>query len=362
MRVGTTAPFLWAAVLALDANTLLECFRERFGEDPLKDGLVRRSRGGSSESYLPEDLAEYYLSRVFPSESARSDTMWEYDGHLFVIPFAVLSYNTGECRKTTHDERQRRVYSELLSIPRHRWNQTYFLCQSFNCRNYVHRDIHDLIESTGRIRYLIHENNVNWIDWGRKGRLPQSLIVPYVAHSAIHRRSGVRPSETQPTIVFHGDLRGYSTSVRRVFARRSEVRPNVRFKETGTLRMTPTIVREYADTMLRSTFCFVPRGDTPTTRRLFDAILAGCVPVVVSDGIDTSLPFPHLIPYHRFWIRIEEVAWIERTDAILDAVLSIPRDDVERRVKIMGQHSDLLDWRHHPDRVLAAILNTPFLS
>jgi len=41
--------------------------------------------------------------------------------------------------------------------------------------------------------------------------------------------------------------------------------------------------------MRSAQFCLVPRGDSLTSRRLFDAIMAGCVPIILSDGI--PLPF-----------------------------------------------------------------------
>eukprot|EP00966_Prymnesium_polylepis_P189685 4395061-Prymnesium_polylepis.1 len=44
-----------------------------------------------------------------------------------------------------------------------------------------------------------------------------------------------------------------------------------------------------AKQLRESTFCLVPRGDTPTSRRLYDAIAAGCIPVVVADEL--QLPF-----------------------------------------------------------------------
>lgn len=37
-------------------------------------------------------------------------------------------------------------------------------------------------------------------------------------------------------------------------------------------------------------FCFCPRGDTESSRRIFDAIAAGCIPVVSSPGVEV-LPF-----------------------------------------------------------------------
>lgn len=72
----------------------------------------------------------------------------------------------------------------------------------------------------------------------------------------------------------------------------------------------------YAEWMLRSEMCLVPAGDTPSSRRLFDAIMVGrpamqaqciwpsshntncvclcqamCVPIIIADGLNNSLPF-----------------------------------------------------------------------
>ena len=45
--------------------------------------------------------------------------------------------------------------------------------------------------------------------------------------------------------------------------------------------------------MQKSTFCLVPRGDTPSSRRFFSAIAAGCIPVLITD--DYEPPFQHAL-------------------------------------------------------------------
>lgn len=44
-------------------------------------------------------------------------------------------------------------------------------------------------------------------------------------------------------------------------------------------------------------FCLSPAGDTPSSARLFDAIVSGCIPVVVSDELE--VPFEGLLQYKR---------------------------------------------------------------
>ena len=46
----------------------------------------------------------------------------------------------------------------------------------------------------------------------------------------------------------------------------------------------------YLDEVRSSIFCLHLRGDTPTSRRLYDAIANGCLPIVVSDALGANLP------------------------------------------------------------------------
>ncbi|CAN8236170.1 unnamed protein product [Cochlearia groenlandica] len=49
--------------------------------------------------------------------------------------------------------------------------------------------------------------------------------------------------------------------------------------------------------MRRSLFCLCPAGDTPSSARLFDAIVSGCIPVIVSDELE--LPFEGILDYNK---------------------------------------------------------------
>ncbi|XVF11923.1 hypothetical protein REPUB_Repub08aG0069900 [Reevesia pubescens] len=52
--------------------------------------------------------------------------------------------------------------------------------------------------------------------------------------------------------------------------------------------------------MASSKFCLNIAGDTPSSNRLFDAIISHCVPVIISDKIE--LPFEDVIDYSEFCI------------------------------------------------------------
>ena len=58
--------------------------------------------------------------------------------------------------------------------------------------------------------------------------------------------------------------------------------------------------------MRSSRFCLHPAGDTPSSCRLFDAIVSHCVPVIVSDRLE--LPFEDELNYEEFslFISVED--------------------------------------------------------
>jgi len=55
------------------------------------------------------------------------------------------------------------------------------------------------------------------------------------------------------------------------------------------------------DMQLQSAFCIIPEGDTVTSRRLFDSIAAGCIPVIFArqEIIGQNLPFRKLIDWAK---------------------------------------------------------------
>ena len=55
----------------------------------------------------------------------------------------------------------------------------------------------------------------------------------------------------------------------------------------------------YADDMLDSVFCLSPKGHTCESRRFFDAIAAGCIPIIVNCE-QNSFPFETSIDYSSF--------------------------------------------------------------
>eukprot|EP00245_Coleochaete_scutata_P004411 TRINITY_DN1696_c0_g2_i1.p1 TRINITY_DN1696_c0_g2~~TRINITY_DN1696_c0_g2_i1.p1 ORF type:complete len:287 (-),score=37.92 TRINITY_DN1696_c0_g2_i1:564-1301(-) len=56
-------------------------------------------------------------------------------------------------------------------------------------------------------------------------------------------------------------------------------------------------------------FCLMPAGDTPSSCRLFDAIMNHCVPVIISDALE--LPYEEVLNYAEFSITVPTLAAIQ---------------------------------------------------
>ena len=65
--------------------------------------------------------------------------------------------------------------------------------------------------------------------------------------------------------------------------------------------------------MAAAVFCLAPAGDTCVTSRLYAAIAAGCIPVVICDPLHGA--FPSHTRYADFWVKVRDRArrqWTRR--------------------------------------------------
>lgn len=69
----------------------------------------------------------------------------------------------------------------------------------------------------------------------------------------------------------------------------SDIRDSVAIKTSRWMKGSTTKDYNFAEMIRHSNFCTVPYGDSPSSKRLFDALRSGCLPIVMSDEI--RLPF-----------------------------------------------------------------------
>jgi probable glucuronoxylan glucuronosyltransferase IRX7 len=60
----------------------------------------------------------------------------------------------------------------------------------------------------------------------------------------------------------------------------------------------------YTDYLERSVFCLSPAGFAPWTKRFFEALIHGCIPVVIADTL--VLPFEDQLDYSRLIVRVSQ--------------------------------------------------------
>ena len=140
------------------------------------------------------------------------------------------------------------------------------------------------------------------------------VVAPYVAHNFLPRSNatGSIPPIDAPSrrLTFYGRWTNRYASPRTALAQLPWATVGGAVYsgtfEVDELSSYRSAVEAYTQEILSARFCLVPRGDTPTSRRLYDAMHAGCIPVLVSDAWDHSLPFRHTIPWDDFTFRVHE--------------------------------------------------------
>ncbi|KAJ1285886.1 hypothetical protein BS78_03G312300 [Paspalum vaginatum] len=92
------------------------------------------------------------------------------------------------------------------------------------------------------------------------------------------------------------------------------------------------------DGMRKSVFCLSPAGDTPSSARLFDAIVSGCIPVIISDELE--LPFEGILDYR------EIALFVSSNDAVQPGwLVKYLRGINAKRIREM--QSNLLKYSRH---------------
>lgn len=99
--------------------------------------------------------------------------------------------------------------------------------------------------------------------------------------------------------------------------------------------------------MRSSKFCLHPAGDTPSSCRLFDAIVSHCVPVIVSDQIE--LPYEDEIDYSQFsvFFSINEAI---QPGYMVDQLRQIPKERWIKMWKLLKNISHHFEFQYPPEK------------
>eukprot|EP00938_MAST-03A_sp_MAST-3A-sp1_P002503 g2503.t1 len=113
----------------------------------------------------------------------------------------------------------------------------------------------------------------------------------------------------------------YSYGVRQYLLKQFKNDKDIKVYEGGSDR--------YVEEVLSSKFCLCPRGFAPWSRRLFDAVQLGCIPVIIADGIE--LPYEEFLDYTSFSVKIAEV----EVSNLKQILLSVSESTIRKKREAM---------------------------
>merc|ERR1719379_2617805 len=153
--------------------------------------------------------------------------------------------------------------------------------------------------------------------------------------------------------MFHGDVEKGKRSVLKVISKElpeSDIQDHnfQKMGMNGFKKVVETSVAAYQNTK----FCLVVEGSTPTSRRLFDAMAAGCVPIMIGgeEGIKRNLPFQKTIDWSKIVYYGGDLDCVGQNTAgtqhFLKKFLELPEAEVdERRMRGFKAFKEALSYK-----------------
>lgn len=196
------------------------------------------------------------------------------------------------------------------------------------------------------------------------------VTVPYFAHWDCHLKEDLLKRPRQVAVAFAGSIKDrppyfvfrerllVAGAVERAFKNDSRVLFEV-FGATAAERTN--FAREYkahrSQLYSSADFCLAMPGDGNTAGRLFDAMMLGCIPVLLfhPDSYPV-LPFVSRIPWHDFAV-VASMASEEQAGAILQGLLDMPLAERQERRQRTLRYAPLvaLSLQNCPSEVVSAL-------
>ncbi|KAJ9131512.1 hypothetical protein P3X46_035167 [Hevea brasiliensis] len=215
----------------------------------------------------------------------------------FFVPFfSSLSFNThGHTMTDPETEIDRQLQVDVVEML---YKSKYW--QKSGGRDHVIPMTHP-----NAFRFLRQQLNASILIVADFGRYPKSMstlskdvVAPYVhVVDSFTDDELPDPFESRTKLLFFrgNTVRKDEGKVRAKLAKILAGYDDVHFERSSP---TTEAIKASTQGMRSSKFCLHPAGDTPSSCRLFDAIVSHCVPVIVSDQIE--LPYEDDIDYSQF--------------------------------------------------------------
>lgn len=111
-------------------------------------------------------------------------------------------------------------------------------------------------------------------------------------------------------------------------------------KDIVFAEQTPDCNRKcYKRMMRRSTFCLCPRGWSPWTLRAYQAMMVGCIPVVMADEIE--FPYENSLDWKKLTVKIAE----KDVNNTLSILRGIPQATIEEKRREIEKVWRMVAWQ-----------------
>ncbi|KAG6557352.1 hypothetical protein Mapa_001282 [Marchantia paleacea] len=132
-------------------------------------------------------------------------------------------------------------------------------------------------------------------------------IPPYVAPQVVRKYATSPPENRERDILAHfrGKLELHPRNVSgQLYSKGVRTRLWQKFKRDKRFFLRRKRQDGYQSEMLRSVFCLAPLGWAPWSPRIVEAVMYGCVPVIIADSI--SLPNSHMVDWPSISLTVGE--------------------------------------------------------
>ena len=291
---------------AVDWSYLLDCYEEQNGSSILMD--ERSERGQNSGEIWMHKSALLYENRVY--DPLEADL---YYVPMYIAVSSNMDFRGGSlmCQGLTHSERLEKALDFITKSESYiiRAGSDHILtCTWFWCGNAFGNHARVVFQ---RSIIGINEHNNQWAKWECLNKI---VTVPYTPNSILSRPENVLKTDDtflprEIPFYFSGSSRD---RIERLNLRIvNDLIPESQISVSDNWFTWSETPEEFADNIMNSRFCFIPRGDTLSSRRLFDSILAGCIPILTTVQVENGMvPFEDELDYNEFCILVKEKTFL----------------------------------------------------
>merc|ERR1719473_796072 len=227
------------------------------------------------------------------------------DAKLHVVGFPIFnSYAGGRFWKCgSHETRIAQLVDRMTASKWYKKSQGSNFLIIATAPDAAHVFTEPLVElaKKGRIIVATADKNYPSVEAFKK-----KVVIPYKAMHTTETNAwnGTIPmsKDRKSTFMFHGDI---SKGKRSVLQMIKKELPNSDIQDHNFQKMGMNGFKKVVETSsaayLNNKFCLVVEGSTPTSRRLFDALASGCIPIIIGgeEGIRRNLAFQKTIDWSK---------------------------------------------------------------